>query len=99
VLNCQDGDAEPKGIVGSRREMLPPVVADEEQREPTQRQQHEKAGQHSATECIPRACHIDHFYLYGRNMNPFSGTRDMGDHALCSALHRNQGHCLYLKVK
>jgi hypothetical protein len=37
VLNCQDGDAEPKGIVGSRREMLPPVVADEEQREPSQR--------------------------------------------------------------
>jgi hypothetical protein len=39
VLNRKHGDAEPQGIVGRRREMLPSVVADEEQRESAETQE------------------------------------------------------------
>jgi len=37
VLNRKHGDGQPEGIVGSRRETLPSVVAEEEQRESTYR--------------------------------------------------------------
>ena len=50
------------------------------------------ACQHSAAECIASTGHVDHFDVYGRDLNPFSGTSDMADHALCSALDGNQGH-------